>query len=41
MIQTFAYLSGAVNSLEKAAIGRRVSETEFDLMNMIKHKNYL
>ena len=41
MVQTFAHLSGAVNSLEKAAIGRRVSETEFDLMNMIKHKNYL
>ena len=30
-----------VNSLEKAAIGRRVSETEFDLMNMIKNKNFL
>jgi len=41
MIQTFAHLSGAVNSLEKAAIGRRVSETEFDLMNMIKNKNFL
>ena len=41
MVQTFAHLSGAVKSLEKAAIGRRVSETEFDLMNMIKHKNFL
>ena len=41
MVQTFAHLSGAVNSLEKAAIGRRVSETEFDLMNMIKNKNFL
>ena len=41
MMQTFAHLSGMVNSLEKAAIGRRVSETEFDLMNMIKHKNFL
>ena len=41
MIQTFAHLSGAVNSLEKAAIGRRVSETEFDLMNMIKNQNFL
>jgi aminoglycoside phosphotransferase (APT) family kinase protein len=41
MMQTFAHLSGMVNSIEKAAIGRRVSETEFDLMNMIKHKNFL
>ncbi len=41
MVQTFAHLSGAVKSLEKAAIGRRVSETEFDLMNMIKNKNFL
>ena len=40
MMQTFAHLSGMVNSVEKAAIGRRVSETEFDLMNMIKHKNF-
>ena len=41
MMQTFAHLNGFINSVEKAAIGRRVSETEFDLMNMIKHKNYL
>ncbi|MDC3045923.1 phosphotransferase family protein [Gammaproteobacteria bacterium] len=41
MMQTFAHLSGMVNSVEKAAIGRRVSETEFDLMNMIKYKNFL
>ena len=41
MVQTFAHLSGAVKSLEKAAIGRRVSETEFDLMNMIKNQNFL
>ena len=41
MMQTFAHLSGTVNSVEKAAIGRRVSETEFDLMNMIKHQNFL
>ena len=41
MMQTFAHLSGMVNSVEKAAIGRRVSETEFDLMNMITHKNFL
>ena len=41
MMQTFAHLNGVINSVEKAAIGRRVSETEFDLMNMIKHKNFL
>lgn len=41
MMQTFAHLNGFINSVEKAAIGRRVSETEFDLMNMIKHKNFL
>ena len=41
MVQTFAHLGGAVKSLEKAAIGRRVSETEFDLMNMIKNQNFL
>ena len=41
MVQTFAHLSGVVKSLEKAAIGRRVSETEFDLMNMIKNQNFL
>ena len=41
MVQTFVHLSGAVKSLEKAAIGRRVSETEFDLMNMIKNQNFL
>jgi aminoglycoside phosphotransferase (APT) family kinase protein len=41
MMQTFAHLSGMVNSVEKAAIGRRVSETEFDLMNMIKNKNFI
>ena len=40
MIQTFAHLHGLINSVEKAAIGRRVSETEFDLMNMLKHKNF-
>jgi len=41
MMQTFAHLNGFISSVEKAAIGRRVSETEFDLMNMIKHKNFL
>ena len=41
MMQAFAHLSGSINSIEKAAIGRRVSETEYDLMNMIKHNNFL
>ena len=41
MIQTFYHLNNDLNSLEKAAIGRRVSETEFDLMNMIKNKKVL
>ena len=41
MMQAFAHLSGSINSIEKAAIGRRVSETEYDLMNMIKYKNFL
>ena len=41
MMQAFAHLSGSINSIEKAAIGRRVSETEYDLMEMIKHKNFL
>ena len=40
MIQTFYHLNNDLNSLEKAAIGRRVSETEFDLMNMIKNKKF-
>ena len=40
MIQTFAHLNNNLNSIEKAAIGRRVSETEFDLMNMIKNKKF-
>ena len=40
MIQTFAHLNNSLNSIEKAAIGRRVSETEFDLMNMIKNKKF-
>ena len=41
MMQAFAHLNGSINSIEKAAIGRRVSETEYDLMNMIKHNNFL
>ena len=28
-------LNGDVNSLEKAAIGRRVSETEIDLVDLL------
>ena len=40
MIQTFHHLNNDLNSLEKAAIGRRVSETEFDLMNMIKNNKF-
>jgi aminoglycoside phosphotransferase (APT) family kinase protein len=40
MIQTFAHLNSNLNSIEKAAIGRRVSETEYDLMNMIKNKEF-
>tara|TARA_B100000886_G_scaffold102599_1_gene68157 strand:- start:548 stop:1507 length:960 start_codon:yes stop_codon:yes gene_type:complete len=40
MIQTFYHLNNDLNSLEKAAIGRRVSETEFDLMNMIKNNKF-
>ncbi len=33
---TFQYLRGDVRSLERAAIGRRVSETEFDLLVLIE-----
>ena len=35
LIQTFAHLRGEVRSVERAAIGRRVSETELDLLNLI------
>ena len=35
LIQTFSHLYGRTNSVEKAAIGRRVSETEIDLINLI------
>jgi hypothetical protein len=31
----FQHLRGEVNSLERAAIGRRVSEAEFDILNLI------
>ena len=40
-LKQFEEVEMFVNSLEKAAIGRRVSETEFDLMNMIKNQNFL
>ena len=33
---TFQYLRGDVRSLERAAIGRRVSETELDLLTLIE-----
>ena len=35
LIQTYAHLHGEVNSVEKAAIGRRVSETEMDIVDLL------
>ena len=35
LIQVYAHLNGDINSLEKAAIGRRVSETEIDLVDLL------
>lgn len=35
LIQVYSHLNGDVNSLEKAAIGRRVSETEIDLVDLL------
>jgi len=35
LIQTFAHLLGPHNSVERAAIGRRVSETELDLVDLL------
>ena len=35
LIQASAYLTGSVNSVEKAAIGRRVSETEIDIVDLL------
>jgi len=32
----FQHLRGEVDSLERAAIGRRVSETELDLLNLME-----
>ena len=33
---SFQYLRGEVDKLERVAIGRRVSETEFDLINVLE-----
>lgn len=35
LIQVYSHLNGDINSLEKAAIGRRVSETEIDLVDLL------
>ena len=35
LIQGFSYLDGRIRSVEKAAIGRRVSETEADLVRLL------
>ena len=35
LIQASAHLNGSVNSVEKAAIGRRVSETELDIADLL------
>ena len=35
LIQAYAHLNGAINSIEKAAIGRRVSETEIDIVDSL------
>ena len=35
LIQASAHLTGSVNSVEKAAIGRRVSETEIDIADLL------
>ena len=36
MIMTHGHLAGVTRSVEKAAIGRRVSETELDLLNLLR-----
>jgi aminoglycoside phosphotransferase (APT) family kinase protein len=36
----YAWLSGRVRDVEKAAIGRRSSEAEFDLMNLLADKEF-
>ena len=35
LIQAYSHLNGAINSIEKAAIGRRVSETEIDIVDLL------
>ena len=35
LIQASAHLTGSINSVEKAAIGRRVSETEIDIVDLL------
>ena len=35
LIQAYAHLNGTINSIEKAAIGRRVSETEIDIVDLL------
>ena len=35
LIQAYAHLNGTINSVEKAAIGRRVSETEIDIVDLL------
>ena len=34
-MQVYAHLNETVNSVEKAAIGRRVSETEIDIVDLL------
>jgi hypothetical protein len=35
IVQMNAYLSGVLPSVEQAAIGRRMAETEFDLLELL------
>jgi hypothetical protein len=35
LMQVYAHLNETVNSVEKAAIGRRVSETEIDIVDLL------
>ncbi len=35
LIQAYAHLNRTINSIEKAAIGRRVSETEIDIVDLL------
>jgi hypothetical protein len=36
MMQAFTHLSGASRSVELATIGRRVCETEYDLLRLLR-----